>query len=308
MSLRHDNACLLVAFATLLCCAPAAAQLIQLEPGPDLSFRPWPRLLIEEPPYPTPRILVNQNIVTSENGAVVDSPSVLDEAPPHAHSGCNCPSCQGGAAQEFPGYDKLPYQLHGGCPPAVISEAWCRRPLYAEVFFGALWGDELIDGQISQDTSVLYGFRLGWDFQAALGCETRLALSQVGVDNPADPSQPSQADLILWDVSLLYYFNSSLTLRPFVSLGLGLVDWEYTDVSGNPADDKVVGVPVSIGIKQRVDDWLVFRLDLTDNIAFGEGTALGTQHNFSLTGAAEIRFGGPRTSYWAWAPRRHYTW
>ena len=26
------------------------------------------------------------------------------------------------------------------------------------------------------------------------------------------------------------------------------------------------GVPLSIGVKQRYDDWLVFRLDLTDNI------------------------------------------
>jgi hypothetical protein len=235
----------------------------------------------------------------------VEQPTV-ESPPPHAHSGCGCPSCQG--AQEFPGYDKLPYKLHGECAPAIISEAWCRRPLYADVFFGPVWGDEFIDGQSSQDTSLLYGFRLGWDFLNSLGCETRLAFAQVGIDNLIDPTQSDQADLLLWDVSLLYYFKSSLTMRPFVSIGLGLVDWEYTDAFGNPADDKVVGVPISLGIKHRWDDWLVFRLDLTDNIAFGDGTAIGTQHNFSITAAAEIRFGGTRTSYWAWAPRRHYSW
>lgn len=307
MSFRHGSCLAFV--VTMLLCAPASAQLVELEPGPELRVRPWPRLLFERSPDFTPRIFVSQSLgeqLPVESPAVETPP--IDQPPPHAHSGCNCPSCQGGATQEFPGYDKLPYKLYGECPPAVISEAWCRRPFYADVFAGAMWGDEFIDGQLGQDTSVLYGLRLGWDFGAALGAETRLAFSQVGIYHLADPSQQSQADLILWDVSLLYYFNSSLKLRPFVSIGLGLVDWEYPDVLGNSQDEKVVGVPISLGIKHRVDDWLAFRLDLSDNIAFGEGTEIGTQHNISITGAAEIRFGGPRTSYWAWSPRRHYTW
>jgi hypothetical protein len=119
---------------------------------------------------------------------------------------------------------------------------------------------------------------------------------------------PRQADLLLADVSLVYYFYSDLTIRPYLSVGLGVVDWEFIDANGNATDEKVMGVPISLGVKQRCDDWLVLRLDLTDNIAFGGGTQIGTQHNFSVTGNVEIRFGGPRTSYWAWAPRKHYFW
>jgi hypothetical protein len=202
----------------------------------------------------------------------------------------------------------LGYTLHGGCPPVVISEEWCRRPLFVDVFAGAISGDEFIDGQIGQATSILAGGRLGWDFNGAWGCEARLAFAEVEIFNLPGPSERREADLFMWDVSVVHYFGSDLAIRPYCSVGLGSVDWEYVDVFGNPADEKMIGVPLAIGVKQRCDDWLVFRLDLTDNIAFGGGTPLGTQHNFSVTGNVELRFGGPRTSYWAWAPRKHYSW
>src|SRR5690606_20402379 len=116
------------------------------------------------------------------------------------------------------------------------------------------------------------------------------------------------ADLLLADVSLVHYFYTELTTRPFVSIGFGAVDWEYVDAAGVPTDEKVFGMPVGFGVKHRYDDWLVFRFDVTDNIAFGGGTPIGTQHTFSATGAIELRFGGSRVSYWPWQPRRYYTW
>jgi hypothetical protein len=229
------------------------------------------------------------------------------QAPPHEpHAGCGCANCQG--ATQFPGYDNLPYPLQGGCPPVVISEAWCRRPFFFDVFVGAITGNEFIDNQVGQRTSLLYGGRFGWDFDGEWGVETRLALSQVDIYNLSSASNHRQADLLMADVSLVHYFGSSLTIRPFLSVGLGVVDWSYVDAFGMATDEQVAGVPIAIGVKQRYDDWLVLRLDLADNIAFGGGTQIGTQHNISLTGNVEIRFGGPRTSYWAWAPRKHYSW
>ncbi len=291
----------------LLAYAPCSAQSFSSRIRSGSGPPPLPRIdLIDRASVDIlPLTFVHQTPeAAAEYGPPVDSgPASASHA-----GGCGCAGCQSGGGEAFPGYDQLGYTLHGGCPPVVISEEWCRRPFYFDVFIGALWGDELVNGQIDQEISFLAGGRLGWDLNGAWGVEARLAWSEVGISNVVGPVDNRQAELFLWDVSLLHYFGSHLKLRPYCALGLGAVDWEYTDINGNTTDEKVFGVPVSLGLKQRLDDWLVLRLDLTDNIAFGSGTPLGTQHNLSITGNVEIRFGGPRTSYWAWAPRKHYSW
>ncbi len=283
----------------LLRCSLASAQLVELEPGPDLHCRRLPRfsLLIDRPDadFP-PTVFVNQTLTEGYAASpelLEHSPPPAVDGPPHAqpHAGCGCPHCQSGGNGAFPGYDKLGYALHGGCPPAVISEAWCRRPFFADVFIGLIFGNEFVNGE---ETSLLTGGRLGWDLSGQWGCEARLAVAEV--------------DLLMADVSLVHYFGSHLTRRPYFSVGLGVVDWDFVDADGTTANEQVMGVPISLGVKRRQDDWLVLRFDLTDNIAFGGSTRVGTQHNFSLTANVEIRFGGPRTSYWTWAPSKHYTW
>jgi hypothetical protein len=267
-----------------------------------------------------PTVFVSQNLgdeTLAQEAPNAVGPDLLEnplpptaEAPPQGppHVGCGCPHCQSGTGEAFPGYDKLGYSLHGGCPPVVISEAWCRRPLFADLFIGAISGDEFINGEIGQQTSLLAGGRLGWDLSGQWGVEGRLAWAEVSIHNMQGLAQRRQAELLLADVSLVHYFGSDLTIRPYVSVGLGVVDWQFVDTDDTALGEQVMGVPISMGVKQRCDDWLVLRLDLTDNIAFGGGTRLGTQHNISITGNVEIRFGGPRTSYWSWAPRKHYSW
>lgn len=239
-------------------------------------------------------------------------PTQLPPVPGGDHAGCSCASCRGGGSGPPPP-GVLPsanswFGGYGDCPKAVISEGWCRRPYYVDAFIGAISGNELIDNQISQQTSFLGGLRLGWDLDEKWGVETRLAVSEVDIANFQDPFNDRTADLLMWDVSLVHYFLTDLRIRPFLSVGVGVVDWEYVGADGLMTDDKVVGVPVGIGVKHRYDDWLVFRLDLTDNIAFGGGTLLGTQHNMSITASCEVRFGGPRVSYWPWQPRKYYSW
>jgi hypothetical protein len=238
-------------------------------------------------------------------------PADPTQLPPiaHGHSGCGCASCRGGAQTgPPPGLGPKSSWFIDDCPKPVLSEGWCRRPFYIDVFSGTISGNELVDDQVAQHTSFFGGVRLGWDLDEGWGWEGRLGWAEVEVNNIQAPSQERTADLFLWDVSLVHYFASDLRIRPFVSVGVGVVDWNFTDASGASIDESVVGVPLSIGVKQRYDDWLVFRLDLTDNMAFGGGTVLGTQHNFSCTAACELRFGGPRISYWPWQPRKYYSW
>jgi hypothetical protein len=236
-------------------------------------------------------------------------PTQLPSAAPPAQPGCSCAGCRSGA-----GHTGAPYADGGqpalldDCPPAVISEGWCQRPCYFDGFVGAVFGDEFVNGQINQQTSFLAGLRLGWDLDEAWGLEGRFAISDFDISNASAPADTRQADVLMLDASLVHYFFTDLTTRPFVSFGLGVVEFDYVDASGIEREEQAFGVPVGIGIKHRYDDWLVFRFDLTDNMAFAGGTELGTQHNVSVTGSFELRFGGRRMSYWPWQPRRYYCW
>jgi len=48
---------------------------------------------------------------------------------------------------------------------------------------------------------------------------------------------------------------------------------------------------------------LALRFEVCDNVSFG-AAGLSTMHNVSIVGAAEIRLGGSRRSYWPWTPGR----
>jgi hypothetical protein len=184
-----------------------------------------------------------------------------------------------------------------------LSEAWCRRPLYADVFFGALTGNELQGDLVDVETGFFGGVRLGHDLDERWAVEGRLGLAGLDLSNTEAPAQPRTGDLIVGDISLVCYLTQHPRTRPFLSAGAGFADWEFSDAFGNSFTDTQAAVPLSVGIKQRYDDWLVFRFDLTDNIVFGGGTIIGTEHLFSATGSLELRFGGSRTSYWPWRRR-----
>jgi hypothetical protein len=67
----------------------------------------------------------------------------------------------------------------------------------------------------------------------------------------------------------------------------------------------VAVLPIALGVKYRLNNWLILRLEAADNITFGSGPVRAAS-NFSLTGGVEIRFGGARTAYWPWNPSRTY--
>jgi hypothetical protein len=218
----------------------------------------------------------------------------------------------GGSAAPGPlaGWQGLtPWGPYGdACRPLAVSEPWRRRWLYADLFIGAISGDEAIDDSVAQHTSFFGGLRLGCEFSDPWAVEARIGHSSVDLANlQGDPNRRT-GDLTLWDVSLVQFLGDDPWLRPYLTVGVGAVNFQFDDATGQPVDETVVGVPVGIGIMHRHDDWLAFRFDLTDNMAFGGGTPLGTQHNFSATGSLELRFGGRRTSYWPWTTRHFYAW
>ena len=217
-----------------------------------------------------------------------------------AGSNCGCSHCRSGPAGSRPSLSGP-----GNCPPAILSEGWCRRPWYWGLFAGALSGNDLQEDLLSQQTSFAGGLRLGRDLDLAWAVEARLLFSDIELADRLS-AQPRTADLILGDISLVHHFGQHPRIQPFLALGIGVADWEFVDAGGNEFTDTQLACPIGLGVKQRYDDWLVFRFDLTDNIIFGGGTLVGTQHEVAATGSIEFRFGGSRTSYWPWRPRLYF--
>jgi hypothetical protein len=62
-------------------------------------------------------------------------------------------------------------------------------------------------------------------------------------------------------------------------------------------------MPFGVGLKYHWTDWMALRFEVADNVAFGS-QGIGTLHHISIIGAAELRFGGSRRSYWPWVPGR----
>jgi hypothetical protein len=211
--------------------------------------------------------------------------------------------------------------------PAVASERepWIYRPISVGIFYGAIVGSPLMDDWINQKTGTLAGVRFGWDFDDDWGVEMRIASSTMPiVDSELQIAMQQQydnerglpwdspyryrwdtgrtADHFLWDVEMLWYPWGDSDLRPYLLFGLGLDRISFEDRMEQSYAHVLVGMPVGIGIKHRWADWLAFRVEVLDNIAFAGHSTFEPQNNFSITGGFEVRFGQPRTFYWPWDP------
>jgi hypothetical protein len=196
------------------------------------------------------------------------------------------------------------YGRHQGEGEPLINASWLNRPYYAGFFLGALEGDTLTE-EIDQSIGFFYGFRLGWDYDIYWGLETRLGFSELGLDFVNNPTIVGlSTDIVIWDASLVYYPWGDSRWRPYLSLGIGLVDFDYLDEDALRRSDAVIGIPLGIGLKYRHSDWITMRFDFNDNIALGERADYETMNNLSLTYGLEFRFGGSRTSYFPWNPSR----
>ncbi|MEX2139736.1 MAG: outer membrane beta-barrel protein [Pirellulales bacterium] len=197
------------------------------------------------------------------------------------------------------------YGRHQGEGEPLLGASWLNRPYYTGFFLGALHGDTLIPGEINQSIGFFGGFRLGWDYDTYWGLETRVGFSELGLDFIDEPSVDGLAtDIVVWDASLVYHPWGDSRWRPYFSLGVGLVDYDFLDELGLRHSDAVVGLPWGVGLKYRQSDWIAMRFDLLDNVAFGGKAGFETMNNLSLTAGLEFRFGGTRKSYFPWNPSR----
>ncbi|MFO0896767.1 MAG: outer membrane beta-barrel protein [Pirellulales bacterium] len=191
----------------------------------------------------------------------------------------------------------------------LLRGSWMNRPWSISWYFGGMFAQGLVPGEVNQGSGGFGGVRLGWDFDPYMGAEMRLGQAKPSIDYPV-PSVlvRDNSRAVVWDFSFLYYPWGDAKWRPYGLLGLGLAQFEYHDQNDRLFNQLLLGLPWGVGLKYRWDDRLAIRVELLDNVAFGAPGGLTTMNNISVTGGAEFRFGGARKSYWPWNPSRHLTY
>jgi hypothetical protein len=209
---------------------------------------------------------------------------------------------------------------HRGLGHPLTCESWRFRPCSAGWFIGLQGGGSLIDDWVGGKHGFFGGYRLGWDYDHYWGCEMRFSFGTVALcdsqrakdaagiaeDDPLRDRfrRRRDATLAFWDVDLLYYPWGDAAWRPYLMLGLGTARTEFVDRLSIRYRETVFAMPLALGLKYRLSSCTALRLELADNIAFGD--SFNTVQYLSLTAGMEIRFGGSRVAYWPWNPGRHY--
>jgi hypothetical protein len=205
-------------------------------------------------------------------------------------------------------------------PPGspVYHEPWINRPFSVGVCVGPMVGSPLINDWVGQQTGTLAGMRFGWDMDDDWGMELRLATANIPTYD-CDPAYEAQngststlpipylagtrnADQFLCDIDFLYYPWGDASLRPYLLFGIGTDRIKFTDRMGTNYARILLGMPVGLGVKMHLNDWLIFRVEATENMAFAGGSIFQAQQNFSMTGALEVRLGRTKMQYWPWDP------
>ncbi len=192
---------------------------------------------------------------------------------------------------------------HCGRGQPLINESWLYRPLSVGWSMGIVQGSPVTsDWAAGQQQGFFGAVRFGWDHTYHWGSEMRFSFDSMN------------AKAFQWDLDLLYYPWGDSRWRPYLMAGFGAAKIHlrrgfsprYDGGLTAHYSETVVVLPLAIGAKYRVNDWMALRLEVGDNILFGAGSDLNTLVNLTITGGFEFRFGGRRKSYWPWNPGRHY--
>jgi hypothetical protein len=281
----------------------------------------WTSLAKRAQPDPTPAPAADPELgplPLDELGEVPDGP---DYAAPYGgmvpEEPCGYPTSIGGLLSSI--FD--PPERHRGVGHPLQQESWLYRPFSAGWFMGMVQGGPLVDDWLGQQRGFVGGYRFGWDQDYYWGGEMRFAFASIRVyDSPRAIAAQHESDpghqwmfehrrdsaLFQWDLCVLHYPWGDAQWRPYLLAGVGTARIRFTDRLLRRCDETVFAMPLAVGLKYRCNEWLALRFECADNIAFGGGSGFETVHNVSVTGGAEVRFGGTRKAYWPWNPGRHY--
>ncbi|NOY29958.1 MAG: hypothetical protein GXP28_07200 [Planctomycetes bacterium] len=192
---------------------------------------------------------------------------------------------------------------HIGRGIPLEGTSWLNRPYHVDWFIGPLLGDDLIDNRVSQENVLIGGVRIGWDFDYYWGIEWRYARADPNAQFDTPQPSPNDVSYSLSDVSLIYYPWGDSKVRPYALLGIGAAQIDFTDDAGINHDATLATMPLGVGIQFHQASWLLWRLEVLNNLSFGDD-GLSTMNNISITAGMELRLGARPASYWPWRTSR----
>ncbi|MFW6169165.1 MAG: outer membrane beta-barrel protein [Planctomycetota bacterium] len=175
--------------------------------------------------------------------------------------------------------------------------SWLNRPYYASAFSGTWLGDTLISGQVSQESGFFSGAWVGTDLNDYWGSELRLSLFYINTMF-SDGSRGPDSRNLLGDANVLYYPWGDSPWRPYGSIGLGFAGVHFSDPNGAGVDHTGLQLPIGLGVKYLWRNWLAWRLDIKDNIAFS-GNGVNTTDSWSFVGGVEVHWGSKSSKRYA---------
>ncbi len=183
------------------------------------------------------------------------------------------------------------------------GSSWLNRPYHVDWFLGPLLGDDLITNRVSQDNVLFGGLRVGCDFDYFWGIEWRLAWASPNGSYAEPLTDPVDVSFVVSDVDVLYYPWGDSKVRPYLLWGLGVTQLDFRDDTGSNRHATLATMPFGAGVQFHQWPWLVWRLELLDNLAFG-ADQISTMNNVSLSAGMEWRLGARPASYWPWRSSR----
>jgi hypothetical protein len=177
--------------------------------------------------------------------------------------------------------------------------SWLNRPYHADWFVGSLLGTSLVAGHVEQDNAVFSGVRIGYDFDYYWGLDWRFGWSNPNIDFATPLPKPGNGSFFITDIDLKYYPWGDSKVRPFYLIGTGFTQVNFIDDSAINHNVTLLTMPLGMGFEFHQMPWLVWRLEVLDNLSFGADD-VETLNNFSFTAGMEWRLGARPRSYWPW--------
>ena len=181
----------------------------------------------------------------------------------------------------------------------LVDSSWSNRPYHVDWFVGQLLGDELIGNRVDMKNGVIGGVRIGWDFDHYWGVEWRAGWAQPDISFSTPVTEKNVGDYFISDIDLVYYPWGDSRLRPYLLLGMGMTRVKFHDENSAYQSATLLTVPFGIGFQFPQWHWLIWRLEILDNAAFGSDyiSAMG---NWTFTVGMEWRLGARPRNYWPW--------
>lgn len=184
--------------------------------------------------------------------------------------------------------------------------SWLNRPYSFGLETGGFMMASRISSNNTRNNDVLLAASLGWDWDHYWGTQFRVGWTTPELHSNVPSTQVPSNNVLMYDLSLMYYPWGDSKVRPYYRFGLGMTDIDFITPAGIREDNTMFSLPIGVGIKYQTKRWVALRAEAADYITFSQNSASHMQ-NFTLTFGMEWRFGGRPNSAWS-GPRRECDW